>query len=234
MEDMILNDLARTAISRRHILGQLGALSTTLLVGGAGCGRKNDRVAIQECSQVTPPLPLGPYYLDHSLLRSDIRDDRAGVPIAYQLLVLNTNCVPVRGSAVEIWHADAAGEYSPGTGGNAEGARWLRGLQLTDSEGSCRFDSIFPGWYNGRVTHVHVRVTNGARTVSTNLFFPHAVEVAVHATESYLWKGPNRTTVEEDVELNGAFQLLSPLTVKVAGRIADGLTAHGTLVVPAS
>lgn len=230
-----MNDIAGTAISRRHVLGQLGALSTALLVGGTGCGRKADRMATQECSlPVAPPLPLGPYYSDHSLLRSDIKDDRSGVPITYQLLVLDTNCAPVRGSAVEIWHADAAGEYSHGTDGKAEGARWLRGFQLTNSEGSCRFDSVFPGWYSGRITHVHVRVTNGTRTVSTNLFFPRTVEVAVHDSEPYRWKGPNLTTVEEDVELNGAFQLISPLTVSVVGRIADGLIAQGTLVVPAN
>lgn len=32
---------------------------------------------------------------------------------------------------------------------------WLRGLQPTDDDGVAQFDTIFPGHYTGRATHIH-------------------------------------------------------------------------------
>ncbi len=35
---------------------------------------------------------------------------------------------------------------------------FLRGIQITDARGSVEFDTIFPGWYQGRDTHIHMEV----------------------------------------------------------------------------
>jgi protocatechuate 3,4-dioxygenase beta subunit len=34
-------------------------------------------------------------------------------------------------------------------------ATFLRGLQKTDDEGVAQFQTIFPGHYTGRATHIH-------------------------------------------------------------------------------
>ncbi|KAL0933504.1 uncharacterized protein CTRU02_212467 [Colletotrichum truncatum] len=37
---------------------------------------------------------------------------------------------------------------------------WLRGVQQTGTDGVVRFKTIFPGWYNGRATHIHLLAHN--------------------------------------------------------------------------
>ena len=34
---------------------------------------------------------------------------------------------------------------------------FLRGHQVSDSEGKAEFMTIYPGWYSGRLAHIHVR-----------------------------------------------------------------------------
>ena len=43
-------------------------------------------------------------------------------------------------------------------GSNTVGQTFCRGVQMTDSTGLARFTTIYPGWYSGRITHVHFRV----------------------------------------------------------------------------
>lgn len=35
---------------------------------------------------------------------------------------------------------------------------FFRGIQFTDGNGLATIDTIYPGWYSGRVTHIHVKV----------------------------------------------------------------------------
>jgi hypothetical protein len=39
-----------------------------------------------------------------------------------------------------------------------DGETWLRGAQISDENGIVEFQSIFPGYYQGRSTHWHIRV----------------------------------------------------------------------------
>jgi hypothetical protein len=39
---------------------------------------------------------------------------------------------------------------------------FLRGIQTTNSDGNVTFTTIYPGWYQGRATHIHVEVTINA------------------------------------------------------------------------
>ncbi len=57
-----------------------------------------------------------------------------------------TTCKPVKGAAVDIWHADALGVYS-GFGRGLGNRTFLRGIQRTDANGLARFRSVYPGWY---------------------------------------------------------------------------------------
>ena len=65
------------------------------------------------------------------------------------------------------------GVYSAYASQNTAGQLWLRGFQITDAHGQATFTSIFPGWYSGRLTHLHGKVfLNGVQKDTTNFFFP--------------------------------------------------------------
>lgn len=76
-----------------------------------------------KCSRTTltghPHCPLaheateGPYYIPHPLLRSDITEDREGLPLTLHIHVVDVEtCEPATGVLVDVWHADAWGTYS--------------------------------------------------------------------------------------------------------------------------
>ena len=64
----------------------------------------------------------------------------------------------------DIWHCNSTGVYggvfSGRNGDSADTSNlnntFLHGLQPSDSDGVAQFDSIFPGHYAGRCTHMHV------------------------------------------------------------------------------
>jgi len=81
------------------------------------------------------------------------------------LTVVNTNnsCAPLAGYAIYLWHCDAAGKYSLY---DLPTESYLRGIQVTDSNGQCTFTTIFPGCYNGRYPHIHFEVFASLATAS--------------------------------------------------------------------
>jgi protocatechuate 3,4-dioxygenase beta subunit len=127
----------------------------------------------------------GPFYVEHPLLRSNITEDRAGAPLSLAVNIIDVRtCDPVPGIYVDIWHADASdGEYSGWAsehlaasspfnawGNPVEGSRWLRGVVPTDKEGLATFQTVWPGWYHGRATHIHVRIHTGNVTLDHGVF----------------------------------------------------------------
>lgn len=125
---------------------------------------------------LTPEMTSGPYYIDAMAIRRDITEDRQGFPLDLTFTVIDSStCEPLAAAAVDIWHCDANGEYS-GWNGNtlaetfANGRNtktYLRGIQLTDTDGRARFRTIYPGWYEGRAIHVHLEVHTGGRAGTT-------------------------------------------------------------------
>jgi protocatechuate 3,4-dioxygenase beta subunit len=74
----------------------------------------------------------------------------------------------------------------------------MRGLQRTDAKGVAVFHTVYPGWYQGRTVHIHVKVHLGGNVVHTGqLYFPDAVTDAVYAAAPYSER-PNRTTRNAD------------------------------------
>jgi len=62
---------------------------------------------------LTPEQTEGPYYIANEALRRNITDGRPGTPLLVRALVVNAStCKPIKGAAVDIWHADAGGVYS--------------------------------------------------------------------------------------------------------------------------
>ena len=87
--------------------------------------------------------------------------------------------------------ADASGVYS-GVAGNT--GTFLRGIQKTDRAGLAVFDTIYPGWYQGRAVHIHVKVHMGGNVVHTGqLFFSDSLTDRVYRQAPYSTR-PNRTT----------------------------------------
>lgn len=141
------------------------------------------------CS-VSPTETAGPFptITPSSLVRSDIRDDRTGVAFTIKITIKNTNnsCAALAGAIVDIWHCDKDGYYSEYGGSgmqsvNYTAVHFLRGRQTTDSNGLVTFTSIFPGWYSGRSTHIHVHIYNASGTslLVTQIAFPEGTSSAV-------------------------------------------------------
>jgi len=150
---------------------------------------------------ITPPVPEGPFYKRENLNRADIVEDRTGIPLVYLFRVEDEHCKPVEGAVVDIWQCDATGSYSDFKQENTINQTWLRGYQKTNKDGECHFKSIFPGWYNGRITHIHVKVyIKDNNVLTTNCFFPKEIENEVYKSPLYP-KGINPQTIAEDIEL---------------------------------
>jgi hypothetical protein len=70
----------------------------------------------------------------------------------------NGSCTPLSGAHVDIWHTNSQGLYSDIPIINTSGKKYLRGYQLTDNNGTVKFTTIYPGWYEGRALHIHIKV----------------------------------------------------------------------------
>lgn len=145
---------------------------------------------------LTPTGSEGPFYFDARLVRSDIVDGCAGVPLELAMTVVKVpGCAPVKGARADVWHADADGLYSgysgqSGTGDVPASARsgrtFLRGTQFTDDSGTVVFRTIYPSWYRGRTPHIHFKVFVGRDEMITNqIIFPEDVNTEVFMQPPY-------------------------------------------------
>jgi protocatechuate 3,4-dioxygenase beta subunit len=109
----------------------------------------------------------GPFFKPRSPERADLREPgMKGQQIEVAGFVLTRGCRPVERALIDIWHADAEGEY------DNTGFR-LRGHQFTDAEGRYKFLTVVPASYEGRTRHYHVKVQPpGGRVLTTQLYFP--------------------------------------------------------------
>jgi protocatechuate 3,4-dioxygenase beta subunit len=168
---------------------------------------------------LSPELTEGPYYLSGEAIRQDVTEGRPGVPLALVFTVVDAGpCTPVRDASVEIWHADAGGTYS-GFGSATAERTFLRGAQVTGDDGVARFTTIYPGWYPGRATHIHLKVHVGGDTVHTGqVFFDEAVNDAVYAQDPYRDHTGTRTHNGSDgIYRQGGAQSLLTLTPAAGG-----------------
>ena len=148
---------------------------------------------------VTPTETIGPYPSLLDLFRSDIREDKSGTRLDLTITVVNTanNCSPLGSVNVEIWQCDASGNYSQY--GSERSQTYLRGIQTTNANGQVTFTTIYPGWYQGRATHIHVEVTrNGQSLKVTQIAFPESVNAEVYGTGVYASRGSNPTSNTRD------------------------------------
>lgn len=196
-------------MERKRFLRSLliGAVSTPVLIDAC---KKKSAVAESEVGVTTtatggsstsscvvaPTETEGPFptKAPASYVRSDITDGRTGYALAINIVIGNTNnsCKALAGALVDIWHCDRDGNYSEygGTGmqsTNYQSVHFLRGRQTTDANGLVKFTSIFPGWYSGRATHIHVHVykADGTSLKVTQIAFPEGSTSAVALVNGY-------------------------------------------------
>lgn len=71
------------------------------------------RAAEEPLCKLTPEQEEGPFYIPGEHLRSDLVEDRPGIPVELKIRLVNSeDCSVLRGASVEIWSCDAAGEYA--------------------------------------------------------------------------------------------------------------------------
>jgi protocatechuate 3,4-dioxygenase beta subunit len=196
------------------LLGGVLALAGWKAASSDAAGGPAAVVSGQVTCVLTPELTEGPYYIDGEKLRRNITEGRPGAPLTLRLAVVDAStCRPIKGAAVDIWHADAGGVYS-GFGAGSGNRTFMRGIQKTDANGIATFQTVYPGWYQGRTVHIHVKVHVGGNVVHTGqLFFNDTVTDAVYRRSPYS-KRPNRTTrnADDSIYVNGGSKSL----VKVA------------------
>ncbi|MEO7211978.1 MAG: intradiol ring-cleavage dioxygenase [Mucilaginibacter sp.] len=174
-----------------------------------------------------------------SYVRSDITDGRSGYKMTVSIAITNNNdnCNAVANALVDIWHCDAEGNYSEygGSGSqstNYQSVHFLRGRQTTNSAGVVTFTSIFPGWYTGRATHIHVHIYNASGTSLkvTQIAFPEGTGTAVVAVGGYK-KGFSGYTynASDNVFSDGTSLEMATVT----GNTTDGFALSIVMAVPA-
>lgn len=186
---------------------------------------------------VRPEQTEGPYFVDEHLNRSDIRSDptdgrvRPGTPLTLTLAISRFGagaCQPLAGAQVDIWHCDALGVYSDvrDPNFNTIGQKFFRGYQITDVHGEAKFLTIYPGWYEGRTVHIHVKVRTAPQAgrsfeFTSQMYFDDTLSNRVYANAPYAAKGKRTARNQDDrIFRRGGDQLMLAPTA-----VADGYAA---------
>lgn len=195
------------------------------------------------CS-VTASETAGPFptKTPGSLVTSNIVSDRTGVGFSINIYIKNTkaSCAALAGAIVDIWHCDKDGYYSEYGGTSMQSTdftavHFLRGRQTTDANGLVHFTSIFPGWYSGRATHIHVHIYNASGTslLVTQIAFPEGSGSAVALVNASSANG--YTKGMSGYTYNATDNVFSDSTANematVTGSVAEGFVLTHTINV---
>jgi protocatechuate 3,4-dioxygenase beta subunit len=228
-------DAGGERLTRRRTLTRIGGIVAASLgaggleaalsrpAEGASSGPAAVAAGLVSCV-LTPEQTEGPYYVDDQKVRRDIREGHPGIAMLLKTTVVDAStCRPVKGAAVDIWHCDATGAYS---GVNGDTGTFLRGIQRTDAKGLTTFLTIFPGWYQGRTTHIHVKVHLGGNVVHTGqLYFPEASVTAATKVAPYSGRGaPDTRNAQDAIYRNGGSKSLTRVTKDGSGRTVASIT----------
>ncbi len=198
-------------VHRREMLAGAGALGLSALPMIA-CARQpaapaatGARLIAGTACPVTPEQTEGPFYFDPELVRREIAEGRPGVPLRLRLQIVDAaGCAPSARARVDVWHCDAAGAYSGYDRERSRGQRWLRGTQLADAEGVAEFHTLWPGWYEGRAPHIHVKAwLSDRREITSQLYFDDALSDRIYAEGPYAARAGRRLRNGDDFIFRG-------------------------------
>ena len=237
-------------LTRQRLLRQAGALGLAAAVGG-GAGAARGLAALDSTREalatskltLTPEQEEGPFYVALEKIRKNISLGQAGVPLRLKIKLVSTAGTPIKGAACDIWQCNATGLYSDESSESTVGQTWLRGVQFTDADGLAEFQTIYPGHYQGRTTHIHVKVHIGGRSAGTTyagghvsqtgqLLFEDAISSEVYTLAPYTSDTAARVLNSADrvyTEQGGAKSTLK--LGKLGSQVSDGFLAAITLVV---
>lgn len=210
------------------------------------CSDSDDPTAVAGDCTVTNSETAGPFPTKNpsTLQMVDIRSDRTGVLLNVEITIQNQSnqCKALEGAIVDIWHCDKDGYYSEygGTGMQSvdlTAVHFLRGRQVTNANGKVGFTTIFPGWYSGRATHIHVHIytASGTSLLVTQIAFPEGSNSAVALVNAASAKGYTKgmigytTNASDNVFSDGVENELATVT----GDVASGYQLTHTIVVKA-
>jgi protocatechuate 3,4-dioxygenase beta subunit len=211
-------DLA-TLVTRRQALRVLGLGTAALGLAACGNGSSSGSASAEIPDETEGPYPgdgsNGPDVLEQTgVVRRDIRSSFGeatgtadGVPMTLEMEIkdLANGGAPFVGVAVYVWHCDREGRYSLYSDGVTE-ENYLRGVQITDSDGKVSFDSVFPACYSGRWPHVHFEVFPDQASIAddstiiatSQLALPQDASEAVYAQRGYETSVQNMAEVSLD------------------------------------
>lgn len=188
-------------MERKKFIKSLSLLAFSSPLIWSSCNDKNELadendsgtdIDVNNSCVVTPSETEGPFptKVPNSYIRSNIKKgDNLGVNMLALITIsnVNNNCVPLKDVLVDIWHCDVDGNYSQYGGvqmqsTNYQSENWYRGRQITDANGLVKFETIFPGWYQGRSTHIHVHVydSTGKSLLVTQIAFQDSLSDEVN------------------------------------------------------
>lgn len=207
-------------MKRKDFLKLTGLAGATAVAGGSGASLLKAAAPPNACVLI-PTETIGPFPLDLSanpaFFRQDVRENKTGALLRLKLRIVGANnCLPMANVRVNIWHCDKDGLYSGynqfGNPGQS-GLTYLRGFQFADVNGEVEFITIFPGWYNGRICHIHFQVyVSSIYAAISQLTFPLALKNQIYEDYSNLYtKGADPLTFQQDNFFSDgyAFQLAS-------------------------
>jgi protocatechuate 3,4-dioxygenase beta subunit len=209
-------------MKRKDFLKAVGLTGVGLGLATSRSITKAKATSPNNACTLIPSETAGPFPLDLSdntfYLRQDVREDREGAQLNLKMRIIGSeNCEPMPNVRVNIWHCDKDGNYS---GYNTQnGQTYLRGYQMTDANGEADFITVFPGWYNGRVCHIHFQVYVSANYAAiSQLTFDHDTTNQIYDDFSELYtKGEDPLTPSTDNIFSDGYELqLADLTYNEA------------------
>ncbi len=201
-------------MKRKEFLQSMGLAGVGIILPGQAMSAVQWKAEAQKAGggcALIPSETAGPFPLDLTAnsfyFRQAIHEDRAGVPHRLKMRIIGiNNCEPMANLRVNIWHCDKDGNYS---GYNDQvGLTYCRGYQITDANGEVEFTTIFPGWYPGRICHIHFQVyVSSVYSAVSQLTYPLAEKNAIYTD--------NPTIYTDGVD---------PLSFNQDGIFSDGYT----------